>query len=172
MIVVLAHSVYNYFRDYDPSIGRYAQSDPIGMGGGVNTYTYVANRPMNFIDRIAFRMTGLCDAISFADTVSYERRRKEIVNNYDKSRDSASETKNNAITNCLTDNRNCETLKASQCLPEEDCDFSFGDCVNDAYDTFDTTVDALLIKLQTDMQFLINTTIGAGPGANNGCPPI
>jgi RHS repeat-associated protein len=41
---------YNYFRDYDPQIGRYIQSDPMGLGGGLNTYVYVENRPTSLID--------------------------------------------------------------------------------------------------------------------------
>jgi RHS repeat-associated protein len=37
---------YNYFRDYDPSIGRYVESDPIGLKAGPNTYMYVGAAPL------------------------------------------------------------------------------------------------------------------------------
>ena len=41
---------YNYFRTYDPSIGRYTQSDPIGLAGGLNTYTYAYDDPVDLTD--------------------------------------------------------------------------------------------------------------------------
>jgi RHS repeat-associated protein len=42
---------YNYFRDYDPSMGRYIESDPIGLAGGsLSTYTYVSNDPLSAVD--------------------------------------------------------------------------------------------------------------------------
>ena len=41
---------YNYFRDYDPQIGRYVESDPIGLKAGINTYAYTESSPVDLAD--------------------------------------------------------------------------------------------------------------------------
>jgi RHS repeat-associated protein len=41
---------YNGFRDYASYLGRYVESDPIGLKGGTNTYAYVRADPLRKID--------------------------------------------------------------------------------------------------------------------------
>ena len=52
---------YNYYRDYDPSIGRYIESDPIGLGGGMNTYGYVGGNSVVYYDTSGLSQQDIYD---------------------------------------------------------------------------------------------------------------
>ena len=66
---------YNYFRDYDPGIGRYVESDPIGLSGGMNLYGYANQDPIRHFDRHGMQADSLGDSrgrsgIGFPDAIS------------------------------------------------------------------------------------------------------
>ena len=52
---------YNYFRDYDPAVGRYLQSDPIGLDGGLNAFVYANANPNRFADSSGLNAQSCCD---------------------------------------------------------------------------------------------------------------
>jgi len=48
----------NWSRDYDPAIGRYVESDPLGLFDNVNTYSYVRSRPVSWVDPTGLATCG------------------------------------------------------------------------------------------------------------------
>ena len=58
---------YNYFRDYDPALGRYVEADPIGLGGGdINLMSYVRQNPVYWVDDYGLEVVKCARAADLA----------------------------------------------------------------------------------------------------------
>jgi RHS repeat-associated protein len=62
--------LHNWHRDYDPTLGRYIEADPLGIAAGQSLYGYVSQDPVNLIDPL-----GLDDEPAYLDqNLSAEER--------------------------------------------------------------------------------------------------
>lgn len=49
-----------WHRWYEPETGRWITRDPIGIVGGINSYCYIYNSPLKYIDTIGFLKNEYC----------------------------------------------------------------------------------------------------------------
>jgi RHS repeat-associated protein len=72
---------YNMARDYDSKLGRYVQSDPIGLAGGVNTYGYVGQNPLWGSDRLGLLPSYIQKQIPPQEIANLQSQINKMTNN-------------------------------------------------------------------------------------------
>src|ERR1017187_5647269 len=60
---------YNLNRDYMPNLGRYLQSDPVGIEGGINLYQYAGSNPLRVDDPSGLDCTGSGTAYEYIKSI-------------------------------------------------------------------------------------------------------
>ena len=130
---------HNYFRDYDPKLGRYLQADPIGLSDGPNIYTYVKGNSITDYDPDGLRRKSpigeIIDVVvSMFDVVACNRRNRARLNpdgtlKKDTWLDDLNSERNERKQNNLNNTENmldaCEDYspKPDQCKTEAVCEW-------------------------------------------------
>lgn len=65
--------IYNFHRSYDPSVGRYLQSDTLGLEGGLSTFAYALNRPLQFHDPRGTDVGDVYDSLDAAGIAAIQQ---------------------------------------------------------------------------------------------------
>ncbi|MCW8966856.1 MAG: RHS domain-containing protein [Candidatus Pacearchaeota archaeon] len=116
---------YNYFRDYDPSTGRYIESDPVGLDGGVNTYVYASVNPINSVDAYGLKTTGTCDAFTMAMQYQYEKDLNALRLKYEIKLGKADRQLAKDDKKCADKNASCMN---SDCPNPSKCESNYDTC--------------------------------------------
>ena len=133
---------YNYFRDYDPSIGRYIESDPLGVYGSLNTYSYTSNMPTRYIDPYGdapvslgwaiFRELVLSYGCEYASEYAKEERIKDLQSineNINQLRNINENNYNDALDACRNKFKRCAK---KPCSKSSACQKTFKGCERSA----------------------------------------
>ncbi len=105
---------YNYFRDYEAQAGRYVQSDPIGLFGGITTFTYTEKGAVLQSDPYGLSATAALRAGQQKDYNKNKPDNNGKTCNYCQNRDAVSTDHVVSVMRCL------ECVKAGK-ITEQDC---------------------------------------------------
>ena len=137
---------YNFFRDYDPTIGRYTQRDPIGLMLDINVYSYAYNDPIYYTDnRGLFGVVGVAQEIvrelGCAGIEGYIENQKNEFNRHAKN-------KLNASINSLNNKKEAKLFECNKinCAPKRnkcrsDVSKWFIDALDKEYQSYHNEID-------------------------------